>query len=151
MPACRDERQKWQLHAACLEHVRLVMEAQPLDQLAQHRDACPPGLLPIIDLLTGGQEFVSSLPCFNACGSGSIVALCMHDGSQNAALPVRHQDLTQSASIVTPQMHFWSRGGRFCLSCMRPIGSMSRGEASGRLGMMGTIRSPAADCIRRLW
>ena len=54
MPVCRDERQKWQLHAACLEHVRLVMEAQPLDQLAQHRDACPPGLLPIIDLLTGG-------------------------------------------------------------------------------------------------
>lgn len=70
MPACRDERQKWQLHAACLEHVRLVMEAQPLDQLAQHRDACPPGLLPIIDLLTGGQDLVSSLPCFNRCGSG---------------------------------------------------------------------------------
>ena len=62
MPVCRDERQKWQLHAACLEHVRLVMEAQPLDQLAQHRDACPPALLPIIDLLTGGQNHVSGLP-----------------------------------------------------------------------------------------
>lgn len=52
--SCRDNKQKWELFAACLQHLRLVVQALRPGTVQAHagtQAAVPPGLTIMLDLL----------------------------------------------------------------------------------------------------